>query len=219
MKIIPIENCTESNVCADLSFDVYGNMYLSHNDVTYQLCIDGKNNAYIDEADYTVISSDEIEFGKIINTTHLEKQEQQIQEVNEDYNSDCDDDDPDNMYLDEHDPYGSVSDKFYIEEKNYMFNISAIDHSYSKFYFCKSFNCPQVSVLNRKNGDNEALYDTFIYNDNNECCFRTKLVGEPPFYVVRISKHGIEMRDIYDISRTRSYKVQLNSDNKLVLIQ
>lgn len=191
---------------SDVYFDTCGNMYIEYMEKMHQICIDGKNDIYTDVADYSILSHDSIECGYIMD---IEKNTSNKETVMDIIEQDEDDVNSDDEFYDENDPFGSVSDRFYVEEKDYMFSISVEDYSLSQFYFCKRLGTDNFLINKRKNGDINALYDTFIYN-NDKCLFRSKLIGEPPLYVVKVYPHHINLRDIYDIDYSKNYKILLD---------
>jgi hypothetical protein len=181
------------------SFDTCGNLYAHHNDKVYQVCIDAKNNLYLDPGDYSIITSSEVEFGYIIDIDR-KKTKQDVSIMS---------DDEDDEY--DFDPYGAVSDKFYPEEHNYMFSIPAQNHQDVKFYFCKRPYVKNISIVKRTNGDINALYDTFIYK-NDKCIFRTKLIGDPPLYVISIHGNNLFFREICVLDNIKMFNFTLDGD-------
>ena len=201
-------NVKENN--GNVNFDTCGNTYIEYNSKTYQICINKKNDIYLDYADYNILSAENPEFGYIIESSNEPNNTERVTDViepDDDHTNYSDDE-----YQDENDPYGAVGDNYYIEEKNYMFSVPTSDYSTPQFYFCKLSGTDDISVNQRHNGDVNALYDTFIYN-NEKCTFRSKLIGEPPFYVIKIYSDHINLRDIYDVDNSKSYRIVFDSSH------
>lgn len=193
-----------------VNFDTCGNTYIEYNSKVYQICISKKNDIYLDYADYSILSTESPEYGHIIESSSESNNTERVADVIEpedDHNDYSDDEN-----YDENDPYGAVGDNYYIEEKNYMFSVPTSDYSTPQFYFCKASGTNDILVNQRNNGDVNALYDTFIYN-NEKCTFRSKLIGEPPFYVVKLYDDHISLRDIYDINNCKYYKIVFDGSN------
>ena len=213
---ISITQCTNfdstdfdsTNVHAEtgnVTFDSCGNVYIEYEKKVYQVCINNKNDIYLDYADYSILSNNPIECGCIMEASRESNTKESLTDIIQPDNDQYDDSDEDE-YQDENDPYGAVGDNYYIEEKDYMFSVPTSDYYTPQFYFCKLSGSNDIPVNDRNNGDVKALYDAFMY-DENKCIFRSKLIGEPPLYVVKIYDNYINQRDIFDIHTSKSYKV------------
>ena len=205
-------------IMSDLSFDINGNLYIDissclNNPVcikqahtVYQVCINGKNTPYADPGIYTILNTTKPQIGGIYDD---------LTTTNDNTSDDDNDDDIDDAENidDDVNPLGTVSDKYYIEEKDYLYSIPTNNYLDSNFYFCGD---DTVNIYDRLHGDVLALYDTFLYkNDIN--IFRTKLLGEPPFYVIKllIDSGIIGFRIIYDTKFEVLYRLKLNKDGTM----
>lgn len=193
-----------------ITFDTSGNMYIDYGTKIYQICINKNNDIYLDYANYDIISSDSIEYGYIMESRESSNKETVTDIIEPDNDNEYDSDG--NEYQDENDPFGAVGDNYFVEEKNHMFSIPTSDYFTPQFYFCKLSGTNDIPVVERNNGDVNALYDVFIYH-KNKCSFRSKLIGEPPLYVVKVYSDYINLRDIYDIHNSKSYKIVFDGVN------
>ncbi len=190
----------------ETSFDLYGSMYLNLNNCAYQLCVDNKNKPYFDLGDYKILDGKTVLFGSILDMSTFSDN------LPDSNYEDSDDENSDYEYNDDPDPFGTVNEKYFPEEKDYLFSVPAKNHMKKKFYFCKLSDNINIQVNNRNNGDINALYDTFIYQDN-KCKFRSKLLGEPPLYVLRVYEDRIEFRNIYDTNNIQKYNLSFVNEN------
>lgn len=214
MKILVFNECdftqdTDSIIDGLISFDINGNTYITINDIDYQLCIDGKNNPYLDKADYSIIKQSNIDVGTIVDESMFNGNKKE--DLTSIIDPDFDDNDSDAEDYDDSNFCGVVHEKYLPEENGYLFSIPTDDFMTSKFYFCQN-GSHDIKINERNNGDILSLYDTFLYNgnqDNGVCIFRTKLVGEPPLYAIRIYKNIICCRNICDLGIDKKYFIKM----------
>lgn len=215
---IPVKTYDNGTMSAKINFDDSGNLYFefSHNDefkdkefTLYQVDIDGKGDMILDLADYKIIDSKKHLFGKI----HQDKSKTSKSHVL----MDKEDSDADDENDDDEDPYGSVSEKYYPEEKGYFYSIPTENYHQSSFHFCQTSDIV-IPVNTRTNGDVLALYDTHIYDDSSNLVFRSKLLGEPPLYIVKVHQNGnVTYREICNVDGCKHYSLFVDKDNNVTL--
>ena len=217
---IPVRTHNDTKIKSEIKFDDHGNLYfeLGSNDIfkdkeltTYQVDIDGKGDLVIDLSDYKIldVDSSSSNLGRI----HVDKTKKtDAHEFMDKEDSDAEDEGAEDV-----DPYGSVDEKYYPEEKGYFYSIPTDDYIQSRFFFCQSHN-NIIPINKRNNGDVLALYDTHLYDDSNNLSFRSKLLGEPPLYIVKIYKNGIiTYRETCNVEGNKHYYLFLNPENNIEL--
>jgi hypothetical protein len=192
MKIVIKNNKT---LDADISFDFYGNLYFSYNNITYQVNVNGKNILYLEPGEYKIIEHEEI-----INKTEIKP----VKNINGS-NSLRELALKENCIRDELYP----EDDEYIDEENLCNSDEIIDEDIETKYGAhnkrfKFFNTTPDSSENssennlmdivhlREDGEVCALYDTYIYN-NEMLYFKTNSSDDLSYYRIRVYLNG----DIY----------------------
>lgn len=199
-----------------ISFDDMGNLYFTNNksNVVYQIEISKNNTIQIDNADYSIVNKANKYLGKIIKLPEKDSKKQNEEIEFDDYYS------------------NSIPLSLYPEEQGYLFsnekitNVNIADNffdgeyedqfdSYSEFLFYGN----DFPIHVRKNGYYNALYDTFIISNDN-ILFRTKLIGEPPLYIIVINTddNTIKFRDTTNFEYYTSYKI-VTEDTNISLIK
>lgn len=176
----------------NISFDNNGFLYLDTNNKTYQLEIDIYNEPILISGEYNIIK----EYDKLFGSITIVDEEKQSQEIEyENYQS------------------SSIPLSMYPEEKGYMYtelnNLNDDDDDESIFTFMGE----GIKVYIRDNENYNSFYDTFI-NKNQKTIFRTKLIGEPPLYVLTIENNIIYFRKSSNYNfPTKKFKIKNNNDN------
>merc|ERR1711934_159848 len=107
---------------------------------------------------------------------------------------------------------GSIPISMYPEEAGYLFTQSNQEDSEDSIYGDNdeegvfSFNGSGYEINKRKNGDYNALYDTFIIK-NGFVQFRTKLIGEAPLYIIILEGTDIKFRDTSTLEVYKYFKI------------
>jgi hypothetical protein len=147
-----------------LSFDMYGNLYF--NDL--QISVNNKNHLVAEAGDYYVLEKNiDTNFKKLHmfdKNNRLKKKV--LKTINEPHTEELDDDDPENPYeIEDEDHYVDSGDDepelVVDEEKSRQYG-----DDNKPFTFSTSVGIENL-VNDRNNGDICALYDTYIYRDNN----------------------------------------------------
>lgn len=177
-----------------VSFDEKGSLYFDTDNASYQLEINRLSKPELVEGDYTVIKEYNYSTGSIT-------------KINED--SQYDEQEFENQQS------GSIPLSMYPEEGGYMFTEPDFDYKdedEGQFHFLGS----GVDIFERTNGYYNALYDTFINDSDNTTYFRTKLMGEPPLYIVIIRDNKLFFRDSCR-ENLWEYTLMFDDSNKLIL--
>jgi len=193
-----------------ICFDINGNVYFSDKSGIYQLNIDCKNRPELELGDYSILDSSTAQCGRIVDTTKFESSKKNTEEIEpeeEYYSDDCIEDDQ--LMI-------STTEQFLPEEKGYLFSI--VDNPLLKEQFCfsKVDTGDNIYINNRQFGDTLALYDTYVYNDDNLIVARSKLIGDVPLYVVRIYPDRFEIRNTYEPNMFLKYLYK-KKENRLTL--
>lgn len=180
----------------NISLDVYGNLYFSHNktNITYQLNIDGKNKITLDKDNYKIIE----QYTKINKIKYLDenslknKMKNNNLEQDGSEGSEGSDEITDHIYypedegyvidsvLDNQDPDQEVIDEDFINkygENNLQFTFWQPDDS-------------GINIYCREDEDIMALYDTYIYDINNRLLFKSNSPDNSSIYRLRIFPTG-----------------------------
>jgi len=213
MKIIT------NNYEINISFDPYGNLYIEHNEKTYQVNINGSGIPILDQGSYTIISPYTKEFKQIIQVDKSNPLQKKIkkkleqQEDNENNNSD------DEYFLDEHnEDYCPEDQDHIINQDESDDNISIDENTIEKYgehnYKFDFWNADQGDVYYREDGDITSLYDTYIYN-SDRLIFKSHSINDSSIYRFRIYINGdIYYRPIGGIEK--KCKIDYNN-NELIL--
>ena len=198
-----------------VSFDINGNAYVDISkhfkfNNLFQICVDGENKPYCDPGDYTILDNTIPKFGNMFNSENKEEE-----------NSEDEDSDKEEEVVDDyvrHDPYCNISEKYYYEEKDTLYNLNDDHYDDSKFHFCSLTLAIDIPVVDRLNGDILSLYDTFLYQDNNNV-FRSKLVGEAPLYILKLHESGsVYFRNICNRNTETEYSFSIDKENNLKIV-
>ena len=189
-----------------ISFDVYGKIYFSNNNNEYQVNIDRNNNLILEKDKYDIIDKYDKQIYKIQNLD--ENSLKQKIEEDEDYNSDEVEEEEDyypedNEYIvvDEpiqnSDEIGELTDTFYDYGEHNL-----------KFLFWSPDITDQIKIYYRKDGDITALYDTYIYDTNNQIIFKSNSPDDSSIYRIKIFPTGdILFRPIGNMEKKYILKV------------
>ena len=210
------------------SFDFYGNLYFtSTGDKSYQVNIDGKNNLFLEEGIYKILSNEEINRKGLVVTKGMDSLSNKILTENEN----CDNEDNEyNPYSDEDNE--KEENDYYPEEDDYYLSDESDSETYDLIYediekkfgnHNKRFNFFSIRknldddelINSREHGDVCALYDTYIY-DHNMLCFKSSAQNNDSCYRIKLYSNGnIIFRPIgYS---EQNYKLILDNDDNIVL--
>lgn len=204
MIITAIESIDGQNINHDveISFDYYGNIYFELYGETYQLDIDKNNDPILDIGDYEIYRD-----GSSINILTFDQLADMRQsKMNDKYNEadeeDDEEDESQKKYDDEdflenendykyNDEFDDESDNEY-EDNNY-YTFEDIENKYGtgnkRFRFSSNFT-ENIGISLRKNGEICALYNSYIYK-NEELCFRSESSDDyASCYCLKISYNG-----------------------------
>lgn len=212
--LIPINKDTNIEVILDTN----GNVYMHHNDVTYDISITNTNTLTLDkihDIDMMETGNSEIKKGglKLVNKENTlksrivrEKQKEKSENPEETELEDIDEDEKDIKYNDQY-----YENNTYIEEYD-----DDSDEETDKVYFLGK-GIDNIKILKYEDS-NVPLYDTLIYNNDintGEPIIKTKFTNTEPVYRLKIYKSGhILFRPIGNKEQT--YIIRLN-DNILAL--
>lgn len=186
----------------DFFFDNKGNAYLKYKDKISQIGVDKDNMPYCEKGEYIINGEYEEKIEQMYEDTYKDESHEEHDEIRSD-DGVLDEDYDENVYC-------SVDDDIYYEEKNHYYSISTKNLSATKFYFCSTG--ANVDIFKIKDSNILALYDTFVFT-NNDCIYRSKLLGEPPLYVLKVYNNGnIGFRDMCS-STDKYYKIIIENDN------
>ncbi len=217
------------NKLMDISFDIYGNLYLhdgnndNNGNNTYQVNITGKNIPYCELGDYNIINKYEHTLGTFslldkensLKTKVKKKIDEEVE-----YNSD-----------DEYDLEGDNTIDYYPEDSDYVYNDDIVDnddlideynvtnYGYDnlKFEFWSNSISNPISIYNRCDGDIMSLYDVYIY-ENSNLIFKSNSSDNSSIYRFRININGyIYFRPVGYPEEL--YEIILTEDNKLTFIK
>lgn len=211
-------NKTKIKIC----FDYYGNLYIEMPDKKlYQVNIDRYNEPVLDHGVYDVINvennpSDDKNllgnFDLVNNKINLRNSIKKAQDDNNDID-DTEHEKDINHYPEE--------DEYYANDINTdSDDIKCIDEDNEKqfgvlnkqfiFSNCNSYH---IDIDMRTNGDICALYDTYIYDSNNNLCFKSNSDSNTSYYRLKIFDDGkIFFRPIGYTEK--SYILTMNEKNE-----
>ena len=153
-----------------IHIDVHGNLYFDHDGKIYQLNVDRNNEPYLDDGDYHIITDHYIDENKRENT-YIGKIVKSEVFVNERYFPE----DNGNTLVGNNTP---DDDELYKEPEFTFYKFNELDERFR--------------MDDRENGEINALYDTFIYEKNDDIekkshlIFRTKMQDETSIYRVNV---------------------------------
>ena len=182
-----------------ISFDTKGSVYFEFNNKTYQVEINKNCDPELVQADYTIFNKNPRVNRGVITTLSNDETNKQMEECE---HTECING-------------GSIPISQYPEEFGHLFSYQTYENTecsddQDQGYF--SFNGTGYEIYERKNGYYNALYDTFILK-NNILQFRTKLIGEPALYVIRIEGLNIKCRDTSTLDVYKNFNiVEINND-------
>lgn len=167
------------------SFDLFGNIYFTSNNKTYQLSVNGRNQLHLDEGEYKILETKNIlnRLNLISNKNGLhdmiEKEKEidldDIDEGDENENENEEEEKEDNEIDDEDYVNDLEYEKYCPEDSEYLQpnileddlidedNIKTFGEDNKPFHF--SSNSELFEIHNRELGDVSALYDTYIYDN------------------------------------------------------
>ena len=190
-----------------VSFDKYGNLYLSSDNVDYQLGVDSHNKPILEEGLFEIIKKEDFDFVDLIHKPPRPQLQVNIEKaLIEEYGRDPDDEGIDEEIFEEEeeyyvDPYfdeNKMENDFYdIYENNSEDDADIIDEDNGKmfgydnvpykFYKEEGFS---IDVYDRCNGDVCPLYDTYIY-DNNKLSFISYSANNSSIYRLKLYSDGV----------------------------
>lgn len=216
---VPISNSIEK---ASVSFDRYGNLYLTFRDINYQLNVDGKNKLFLLTGDYEISEPDT----DLINQVKIKKMtasngmlfQKKIREELEELDSDGELDDEDYDLLKEDDDYWEDEKEILSEdeEEDYLINEDLIEkygEQNQPFVFWSTRSEEEIQINHRRDGDITSLYDSFIY-ENQQIIFRAQSLNEDSIYRLIINDGLILFRPIGESDR--SYRL-VNLEDTLTI--
>lgn len=177
----------------EISFDVYGNVYLSNQHLIYQINVDGKNMPYVEHHDFKfwnapqiniksfILLNDETSLAAKIKNEHDNNNDEEFMNSDEEINWYPEDDN----YLNNEEAKNS-SDELIDED-----NINKYGHENKYFEFYRSNQSIDIHINNYVDEEIMALYDTYIYDDS--LIFKSNSIDSSSIYRMRIYKNG----DIY----------------------
>jgi len=199
MYYFPIKKDNEF-IKSDITFDLYGNLYITINKLIYQININGKNQPCAESGDYHIIDDTNSNINKF---TLLDKdtslKSNVIKNKNmEDYGSD-EEYDSDGEPIDKNDYY--EEDKYVLDdeptEEDDNKSVDSNDDN-QKFLFSYVNPSCQLKINNRYNGDIMSLYDTYLYDDNM-LCFKSNAPHNQILYRIKLFSNGnFSLRSIGD---------------------
>jgi len=221
MKVQVSNTPHECTIC----LDPYGNLYFVMDHLTFQVNIDGKNKPYSDPGDYTIIEDSHgltpmLNFNVLDGENSLRAQVLKSNEIV-----------PDDDNIDEHDKYypedvGCInSDDNALDSDDYIIDEDSQNkygHQNHKFNIYKSGPDAGVDVQMRMNGDIMALYDTYLYDLNNNLVLKTNSKDNSSIYRFRIFANGdIWFRPIGETETkyVLRYGIDDNGINRLDMIE
>lgn len=177
----------------NISFDPYGGLYFSNDSHTYQVNIDGRNNLLLEVGDYPVITDYVKPIYKIQNLDEksLKQKLKEEEEEREKYNDNSDEQEEEDYYPEDND-YVVIDEPIHKEEELEL-EVEELDHDYGEHNLKFTFWSPgtdQIKVCYRKHGDIMALYDTYIYDQNNQLIFKSNSSDDSSIYRIRIYPNG-----------------------------
>jgi hypothetical protein len=225
-----------------IKFDIYGNLYFdgqehnnhsyfSNNDnKTYQININGKNQPIAEQGLYAIIDNTNKRKKGSIKTldeqtslrSQVRKKKEQEEELdkeeeNNDYEVTNDDDKDIDVELE------GNRKKYYYEDNDIIeYDIEKLndfdDSEDEEFTFLSANNDIYIDVNEREYGDISALYDTYIYN-NNEIVYKTKAPNNEILYRIKIilNNSTMSLRSICD--NDIFYKLKIDSGGQIEFIR
>lgn len=153
-----------------IHIDINGNIYLAFMNNLYQLCVEN-DNPYLDQGNYNIVVKDnfDVDDSDDFDGVYSEKciEGQQRHRVGKMTRS-----------------HTFYDDKYFPEENGYTFSHKEDDSLENDSYFI--FYGKDLHPKERNNGDVQALYDTFIYDDNDKdntsLVFCSKMQNEMSIY-------------------------------------
>jgi hypothetical protein len=188
MKFI-VKNENKDELETDISFDMYGNLYLTIQDKSYQINVDGKNKPYAEPGEYKILENKKVRLNKIrLNDrgiTLSNKAQHNIEKNNDVVNEDREE-----FIFPEEQGYtvDNNSDSYgddLIDEDNIMKYGEMNKH----FDFSHINDSNNIPINNREDGDISALYDTYLY-DKSRLCFKSSSKDNQSIYRIRLHNDG-----------------------------
>jgi hypothetical protein len=184
-----------------IHIDTYGNLYFEHNHKLFQLNVDKNNRPYFESGEYNIIEEGKRyrNFGKIIKLSKLN----------------------DSKYFVEENEYSFIrtNDDIYAGEE-YADDIDRMNNPPFEFYKSDEYD---IEIAEREFGQIDALYDIFIYEENNtktnkesKLVFRSELPHEFCTYRVCIASHCKFYFRSHGMTTEHSYEIVIENDNIIV---
>lgn len=187
-----------SNKHIPVHIDTHGNLYLELDKKLYQLNIDKNNDPYLDGGDYSVITTETFE-------------KPNVGEI-----------------LPRSDDAPHVNNKYFPEDAQYQMKTTYEYHDemddVSHFVFhkkCVNFN----EICERENGDIDALYDTYIYDNmkdpdgkqHTQLVFLSKLCDEVCAYRTILYTNGNFYFRAIGCVVEKKYKIIIDDNNIMIV--
>ncbi|ARF11710.1 hypothetical protein Klosneuvirus_2_146 [Klosneuvirus KNV1] len=178
-----------------INFDPYGNLYFEHAQKTYQIIISGNGLPVLDQGSYTIIQPYVKEFKKIIPIDKKNPLQQKLKKKLENQENNENDNSDDEYFLDEQNDDCYPEDKDHIieedieEDDNTSIDGDTIEKYGEYNYKFDFWNIEHIDINYREDGDITALYDIYIYDDNN-LIFKSHSIDDSSIYRFRIYKNG-----------------------------
>lgn len=192
-----------AKIDAEISFDLYGNLYFSFDDQVFQITVNKINMPIGETGDYSIIDDEHPKLNKfklLDEETSLKAKVKKHKEIiehgsDEEYDSDgeiidnTDYYEEDKFVIDENDDDNnsdSEKENEVIVYENKLYNFGNDNY---KFHF-SSIGSFDFKINNRLNGDISSLYDTYIYDNDNHLCFKTNGQNNEVMYRLKLFQNG-----------------------------
>ena len=242
--LVNISTETGGNLPVNVSFDLYGNLYFDVNGIknneyftdglqfnSLQINVDGRNRIYGEEGDFNILETKKDKLNKFkLTEEHSKLQHKTVVELTKNteelevYNMFDDGEiDPDMV-----DPY--EEEIKYFPERAEFFETDAVSpdeiinedvvntygHHNVKFIFSHSSDDSMISIQDREDGDVTALYDTYVYQNEN-LCFKSSSKDDESLYTIKIHDNGTFYFRPHGF-KGQEYKVLFTKNGKLLFI-
>lgn len=228
MDSIPVNiynNSEADPIRLKISYDYYGNVYIdasclkedtfflpSVKDYIYQLNIDGYNNLFMEPGTYKIYDTDITK--KTYELKHIEPKPKPESEPKLELEP--------TLEEEEEPEYFPEEDQYYINKNDDSDNeyiYEDIEKQYGvynkRFNFSSSITCIPIEM--REDGEVSALYDSYIYNNNNVCMVSNS-ANEDTYYRIKLHMDTgiIQFRPLGGEEKT--YKLYIKPTGELLCI-
>jgi len=201
---------------------------------SFQINIDGRNNLYGDQGNFNILETKNNKLTKFKLTSEHSKlqfkamKELATKELDEEELETYDTFDDGEIDPDLIDPY--EEELKYFPERNEFFETDVVSsddiidedliNSYGyhnlKFNFSHASDDATIPIYNREDGDITALYDTYIYQNDN-LCFKSSSRNDESLYTIKVHDNGILYFRPHGF-REQQYKILFTKNGKLLFI-